>query len=87
MIRDRIHRNFSRAISSFCDHFNNNYKPHTAGGDRDDVEADGILKPHLQRIVNQSMVLAQTAKDPAPYFTLLRLLFRAIGEHFCCVEM
>ncbi|KAL5252847.1 hypothetical protein ACHWQZ_G015572 [Mnemiopsis leidyi] len=50
------------------------------GGDRDDVEADGILKPHLQRIVNQSMVLAQTAKDPAPYFTLLRLLFRAIGS-------
>ena len=58
-----------------------NYKARTAGGDRDDVEADGILKPHLQRIVNQSMVLAQTAKDPAPYFTLLRLLFRAIGEH------
>ena len=77
MIREHFELSY---LFLLCDRFNNN-KPLITGGDRDDVEADGILKPHLQRIVNQSMVLAQTAKDPAPYFTLLRLLFRAIGEH------
>ena len=45
-----------------------------------EVDTEGILKPHLQRIVNQSMTLSQTAKEPVNYFALLRLLFRAIGS-------
>ena len=65
-------------MQSYCSDlpcFNNSFL-----GDRDDVDTEGILKPHLQRIVNQSMGLAQTAKDPAQYFTLLKHLFRAIGN-------
>ncbi|KAJ7305883.1 hypothetical protein JRQ81_010249, partial [Phrynocephalus forsythii] len=35
--------------------------------------------PHLHKIVNSSMELAQTAKEPYNYFLLLRALFRSIG--------
>lgn len=38
-----------------------------------------MLKPHLHQIVNRSMELAMTAKDPYNYFLLLRALFRSIG--------
>lgn len=37
------------------------------------------LQPHLHKIVNSSMELAQTAKEPYNYFLLLRALFRSIG--------
>ena len=36
-------------------------------------------QPHLHTIVNRSMELALTAKDPYNYFLLLRALFRSIG--------
>lgn len=36
-------------------------------------------QPHLHKIVNSSMELAQTAKEPYNYFLLLRALFRSIG--------
>ncbi|KAG1661730.1 Transformation/transcription domain-associated protein [Nymphon striatum] len=42
-------------------------------------ENELMLKPHLHRIVNQSMELAKSAKDPYNYFLLLRALFRSIG--------
>ena len=38
-----------------------------------------VLQPHLHKIVNSSMELAQTAKEPYNYFLLLRALFRSIG--------
>nr|CAD7586473.1 unnamed protein product [Timema genevievae] len=38
-----------------------------------------MLKPHLHQIVNRSMELAMSAKDPYNYFLLLRALFRSIG--------
>lgn len=38
-----------------------------------------FLQPHLHKIVNSSMELAQTAKEPYNYFLLLRALFRSIG--------
>ena len=38
-----------------------------------------MLKPHLHAIVDRSMKLAQTARDPINYFYLLRALFRSIG--------
>lgn len=37
------------------------------------------LQPHLHTIVNRSMELARTAKEPFNYFLLLRALFRSIG--------
>uniref|UniRef100_A0A6A7FXF6 Transformation/transcription domain-associated protein-like n=6 Tax=Hirondellea gigas TaxID=1518452 RepID=A0A6A7FXF6_9CRUS len=38
-----------------------------------------MLKPHLHQIVNKSMDLAMSAKEPYNYFLLLRALFRSIG--------
>uniref|UniRef100_A0A146L0J1 Transformation/transcription domain-associated protein n=6 Tax=Lygus hesperus TaxID=30085 RepID=A0A146L0J1_LYGHE len=38
-----------------------------------------MLRPHLHQIVNRSMELAMTAKEPYNYFLLLRTLFRSIG--------
>lgn len=38
-----------------------------------------ICQPHLHKIVNSSMELAQSAKEPYNYFLLLRALFRSIG--------
>ncbi|XP_049942725.1 transformation/transcription domain-associated protein [Schistocerca serialis cubense] len=38
-----------------------------------------MLRPHLHKIVNRSMELAMTAKEPFNYFLLLRALFRSIG--------
>ena len=38
-----------------------------------------IFQPHLHTIVNRSMELALTAKEPYNYFLLLRALFRSIG--------
>ena len=38
-----------------------------------------MLKPHLHQIVNKSMELAMSAKEPYNYFLLLRALFRSIG--------
>ncbi|RWS15188.1 transformation/transcription domain-associated protein-like protein [Dinothrombium tinctorium] len=38
-----------------------------------------MLKPHLHNIVNRSMELALSAKEPYNYFLLLRALFRSIG--------
>ena len=37
------------------------------------------FQPHLHTIVNRSMELALTAKEPYNYFLLLRALFRSIG--------
>lgn len=37
------------------------------------------MQPHLHKIVNSSMELAQSAKEPYNYFLLLRALFRSIG--------
>lgn len=37
------------------------------------------VQPHLHKIVNSSMELAQSAKEPYNYFLLLRALFRSIG--------
>ncbi|ESN91104.1 hypothetical protein HELRODRAFT_182259 [Helobdella robusta] len=42
-------------------------------------ENEQMLKPHLHTIVNRSMELARTAKEPFNYFLLLRALFRSIG--------
>ena len=38
-----------------------------------------IFQPHLHTIVNKSMELALSAKEPYNYFLLLRALFRSIG--------
>lgn len=38
-----------------------------------------MLRPHLHQIVNRSLELAMTAKEPYNYFLLLRALFRSIG--------
>ena len=38
-----------------------------------------VLQPHLHKLVNRSMELALSAKDPYNYFLLLRGLFRSIG--------
>lgn len=38
-----------------------------------------LLQPHLHTIVNRSMELALSAKEPYNYFLLLRALFRSIG--------
>ncbi|XP_045594313.1 transformation/transcription domain-associated protein isoform X4 [Procambarus clarkii] len=43
------------------------------------AENEQMLKPHLHQIVNRSMELAMSAKDPYNYFLLLRALFRSIG--------
>ena len=37
------------------------------------------FQPHLHTIVNRSMELAMSAKEPYNYFLLLRALFRSIG--------
>ncbi|XP_031549522.1 transformation/transcription domain-associated protein-like isoform X2 [Actinia tenebrosa] len=42
-------------------------------------ENEQMLKPHLHEIVNRSMDLACTSKEPYNYFLLLRALFRSIG--------
>ncbi|EDV27262.1 uncharacterized protein TRIADDRAFT_23101 [Trichoplax adhaerens] len=42
-------------------------------------ENEPMLKPHLHKIVNRSMELALTAKEPYNYFVLMRALFRSIG--------
>jgi transformation/transcription domain-associated protein len=42
-------------------------------------ENEQMLRPHLHAIVNRSMDLAMTAKEPYNYFLLLRALFRSIG--------
>jgi len=44
-----------------------------------DVCVSVCLQPHLHTIVNRSMELARTAKEPFNYFLLLRALFRSIG--------
>ena len=43
------------------------------------AENELMLKPHLHAIVNKSMDLAKSAKEPYNYFLLLRALFRSIG--------
>ena len=43
------------------------------------AENEQMLKPHLHAIVNKSMELAKSAKEPYNYFLLLRALFRSIG--------
>merc|ERR550532_681853 len=43
------------------------------------AENEQMLKPHLHQIVNKSMELAMSAKEPYNYFLLLRALFRSIG--------
>lgn len=43
------------------------------------AENELMLKPHLHAIVNKSMELAKSAKEPYNYFLLLRALFRSIG--------
>ncbi|KAG8269636.1 hypothetical protein J6590_103438, partial [Homalodisca vitripennis] len=43
------------------------------------AENEHMLRPHLHQIVNRSMELAMTAKEPYNYFLLLRALFRSIG--------
>ncbi|MGH0143484.1 UNVERIFIED_CONTAM: hypothetical protein FKN15_046212 [Acipenser sinensis] len=43
------------------------------------AENEQMLKPHLHKIVNSSMELAQSAKEPYNYFLLLRAVFRSIG--------
>ncbi|XP_055838887.1 transcription-associated protein 1 isoform X2 [Episyrphus balteatus] len=43
------------------------------------IENEQMLRPHLHNIVNRSMELAMTAKEPFNYFLLLRALFRSIG--------
>ncbi|XP_052224459.1 transformation/transcription domain-associated protein-like isoform X9 [Dreissena polymorpha] len=44
------------------------------------AENEQMLKPHLHTIVNRSMELAMSAKEPYNYFLLLRALFRSIGS-------
>lgn len=43
------------------------------------AQNEHMLRPHLHNIVNRSMELAMTAKEPYNYFLLLRALFRSIG--------
>lgn len=43
------------------------------------TDNENMLRPHLHQIVNRSMELAMTAKEPVNYFFLLRALFRSIG--------
>lgn len=43
------------------------------------TENELMLKPHLHQIVNRSMELAMSAKEPYNFFLLLRALFRSIG--------
>lgn len=43
------------------------------------ADNEQMLKTHLHTIVNRSMSLATTAKEPFNYFLLLRSLFRSIG--------
>ena len=43
------------------------------------VDGFFVCQPHLHTIVNRSMELARTAKEPFNYFLLLRALFRSIG--------
>ena len=43
------------------------------------VLCPGVVQPHLHTIVNRSMELARTVKEPYNYFLLLRALFRSIG--------
>ncbi|XP_040565461.1 LOW QUALITY PROTEIN: transformation/transcription domain-associated protein [Lepeophtheirus salmonis] len=43
------------------------------------AENEQMLRPHLHSIVNKSMELAKSAKEPYNYFLLLRALFRSIG--------
>jgi hypothetical protein len=43
------------------------------------ADNEQMLKPHLHTIVNRSMELALSAKEPYNYFLLLRALFRSIG--------
>ncbi|XP_045469394.1 transcription-associated protein 1 isoform X2 [Harmonia axyridis] len=43
------------------------------------TENENMLRPHLHQIVNRSMELAMSAKEPYNYFLLLRALFRSIG--------
>ncbi|XP_054724829.1 transformation/transcription domain-associated protein-like [Uloborus diversus] len=43
------------------------------------AENEQMLKPYLHQIVNRSMELALSAKEPYNYFLLLRALFRSIG--------
>ncbi|XP_074658755.1 transformation/transcription domain-associated protein-like [Tubulanus polymorphus] len=43
------------------------------------ADNEQMLKPHLHLIVNRSMELALSAKEPYNYFLLLRALFRSIG--------
>ncbi|KAK7109588.1 transformation/transcription domain-associated protein-like isoform X2 [Littorina saxatilis] len=43
------------------------------------AENEQMLKPHLHKLVNRSMELALSAKEPYNYFLLLRGLFRSIG--------
>lgn len=43
------------------------------------VENEQMLKPLLHSIVNKSVELALSAKEPYNYFLLLRALFRSIG--------
>lgn len=43
------------------------------------AENEQMLRPHLHQIVNRSMELAMSAKEPYNYFLLLRALFRSIG--------
>ncbi|KAG5854370.1 hypothetical protein ANANG_G00037120 [Anguilla anguilla] len=52
------------------------------------AENEQMLKPHLHKIVNSSMELAQSAKEPYNYFLLLRALFRSIGggATTCCTR-
>ena len=42
------------------------------------------FQPHLHEIVNRSMELACTSKEPYNYFLLLRALFRSIGGGKLC---
>ncbi|XP_070855286.1 transcription-associated protein 1 isoform X7 [Drosophila suzukii] len=43
------------------------------------VENEQMLRPHLHKIVTQSMELALISDEPYNYFLLLRALFRSIG--------
>ncbi|GAB6032800.1 hypothetical protein CHUAL_012003 [Chamberlinius hualienensis] len=43
------------------------------------LDNEQMLKPHLHQIVNNSMEMAMSAKEPYNYYLLLRALFRSIG--------
>ena len=43
------------------------------------LSACSFSQPHLHTIVNRSIELAMSAKEPYNYFLLLRALFRSIG--------